>query len=92
MADKFDEATQKELSRFLEAEQAQAKMHSMIHTLTATCWDKCVSGTPSTKFSRTEESCLSNCVSRFLDTSMFLVKKIEEQRQTARDQFSQEAS
>lgn len=42
--------------------------------------DRCVTGTPSTRFSRSEEGCLANCVDRFLDTSLFMVKKIEEQR------------
>lgn len=44
---------------------------------------RCITGTPSTRFSRGEESCLVNCVERFLDTSLFIVKKIESQRQGA---------
>lgn len=43
--------------------------------------NRCITGTPSTRFSRSEESCLVNCVDRFLDTSLFMVKKIEEQRE-----------
>ncbi|RDB29091.1 Mitochondrial import inner membrane translocase subunit TIM8 [Hypsizygus marmoreus] len=81
--EKFDEATQKELATFLEREQAQAKAHSTIHTLTTMCWDKCITGTPSTRFARGEESCLANCVERFLDTSLFMVKRIEQQREQA---------
>ena len=42
---------------------------------------RCVTGTPSTSFSRGEVNCIANCVERFLDTSLFVVKKIEEQRQ-----------
>ncbi|KAF9270417.1 hypothetical protein L218DRAFT_993035 [Marasmius fiardii PR-910] len=82
MADstKFDEATQKELASFLEKEQTQAKLHSTIHNFTTMCWDKCITGTPSTRFSRGEESCLMNCVDRFLDSSIFLVKQIQERR------------
>ncbi|KAJ7783487.1 Tim10/DDP family zinc finger-domain-containing protein [Mycena maculata] len=80
MADKFDEATQKELSSFLEKQQAEARLHASIHNFTGICWDKCVTGTPSNRFSRAEESCLSNCVERFLDTSLFMVRRIEEQR------------
>ncbi|KAJ7706462.1 hypothetical protein B0H17DRAFT_919224, partial [Mycena rosella] len=87
---------QKELGAFLERQQAEARLHSSIHNFTSICWDKqvalsdfwlgshtrlrCVTGTPSTRFSRSEESCISNCVERFLDTSLFMVKKIEEQR------------
>ncbi|KAJ7102196.1 Tim10/DDP family zinc finger-domain-containing protein [Mycena belliarum] len=83
MADKFDEATQRELAGFLEKQQAEARLNSAIHNFTGICWDKCVTGTPSTRFSRSEESCLSNCVERFLDTSLFMVRKIEEQRAAA---------
>ncbi|KAF9569759.1 hypothetical protein CPC08DRAFT_8321 [Agrocybe pediades] len=80
MADKFDDATQKELSSFLETQQAIARLNSSVQQLTTTCWDKCITGTPSTRFSRSEESCLANCVQRFLDTSLFMVKEIENKR------------
>ncbi|KAJ3790263.1 Tim10/DDP family zinc finger-domain-containing protein [Lentinula aff. detonsa] len=82
MADvpKFDEATQKELATFLEKEQTQAKLHSTVHSLTTMCWDKCITSTPSTRFARGEESCLNHCVDRFLDTSIFLVKQIQDRR------------
>jgi len=85
MADtlKLDDATQKELATFLEREQAQARVQSSIHNFTSMCWDKCITGTPSTRFSRGEESCLSNCVERFLDSSIFIVKKIEQQRENS---------
>ncbi|TCD67013.1 Mitochondrial import inner membrane translocase subunit tim8 [Steccherinum ochraceum] len=79
----FDDATKKELSAFVENEQAQQRLNSSIHTFTDMCWDKCVTGLPSTSFSRSETSCLSNCVNRFLDSSLFLVKKIEDQREAA---------
>ncbi|OJA11743.1 hypothetical protein AZE42_02930 [Rhizopogon vesiculosus] len=77
---KFDEATQKELSTFLEREQAQARINATVHTLTSMCWDKCVTSTPGSRFARGEESCLLNCVDRFLDTSLFIIKTIEGQR------------
>lgn len=44
---------------------------------------RCVTGTPSTRFSRSEESCLSHCVDRFLDTSLKLVHLLQEQRNAA---------
>ncbi|TFY64205.1 hypothetical protein EVG20_g6024 [Dentipellis fragilis] len=78
--DNFDEATQNELRTFIDREQAQARIAQSIHTMTSRCWDKCVTGTPSTRFSRGEESCLANCVDRFLDTSLYLVKQLEAQR------------
>lgn len=77
---KFDEATQKELTTFLEREQAQARINSTVHNLTSMCWDKCVTGTPGSRFARGEEGCLLNCVDRFMDTSLFIIKTIEGQR------------
>jgi mitochondrial import inner membrane translocase subunit TIM8 len=59
---------------------SKARMSSQILTFTVQCWDKCVTGTPSTRFSRSEETCLANCVDRFLDTSLFMVKQIGEKR------------
>lgn len=50
------------------------------HSYTIAIYRRCITGTPSTRFSRGEESCLANCVDRFLDTSLFIVKKIESQR------------
>jgi len=80
MADKFDEATQKELANFLEQEQAKSRLQASVHKFTEQCWNKCVTGSISTRFSRGEEACLVNCVDRFLDTSLFIVKKLDEAR------------
>ncbi|KAI5475984.1 mitochondrial import inner membrane translocase subunit TIM8 [Pseudohyphozyma bogoriensis] len=76
----FDAATQKELQSFLEQEQTKAKLQSSIHTFTDMCWDKCITGSIGGRFSRGEESCLVNCVDRFLDTSMFIVNSLEQKR------------
>jgi len=76
----FDEATKQELSSFIEKEQAQARVQESIHKMTSMCWDKCVTGTPSTRFSGAEQNCLSYCVDRFLDTSLKMVNLIQEQR------------
>jgi len=77
---KLDAASQKQLNEFLEQEQVQARVAERIHTFTEMCWDKCITGTPSTRFSRSEESCLSNCIDRFLDSSIHMVKQIEQQQ------------
>ncbi|KAG0658412.1 hypothetical protein C6P46_005775 [Rhodotorula mucilaginosa] len=37
-------------------------------------------GAPGARFSRGEEACLSNCVDRFLDSSLFIVKSLEERK------------
>ncbi|KAF8591905.1 hypothetical protein K439DRAFT_1626419 [Ramaria rubella] len=78
--DRFDEATKKELAVFLEKEQGHARLQSSIHTFTSMCWDKCITGTPGNHFSRSEADCLKNCVERFLDTSLFMVRRLDQIR------------
>ncbi|GAK61929.1 mitochondrial import inner membrane translocase subunit TIM8 [Moesziomyces antarcticus] len=74
------DADQKELQTFLDAEQAKARVQSSIHTFTDRCWDQCIKSSIGSSFGRGEEACLSNCVERFLDTSLFIVNKLQEQR------------
>ncbi|PWN37034.1 putative TIM8-translocase of the mitochondrial inner membrane [Meira miltonrushii] len=81
MASGLSETDQKELQSFIETEQAKARVQSSIHNFTDLCWDKCITGSIGSRFGRGEEACLSNCVARFLDSSMLIVKKLEEQRQ-----------
>nr|KIR45457.1 mitochondrial import inner membrane translocase subunit TIM8 [Cryptococcus bacillisporus CA1280] len=77
----LDEASKKELESFLEQEQAKAKLQASIHELTNTCWNTCITGSISSKFSKSEAQCLENCVDRFLDSSLYIVRQIEAQKQ-----------
>lgn len=77
----FDDSTKKELATFLEREQAHARLSESIRKLTGMCWDKCITGTPGSRFARGEESCLANCVDRFLDSSLFVVNQVQRQQQ-----------
>ncbi|KAG0267921.1 Mitochondrial import inner membrane translocase subunit tim8 [Actinomortierella ambigua] len=77
MAQQFDEAAQRELSKFLEAEQAKARLQQSIHTFCDLAFDKCVTKIGN-KLDRSEEACLANTVDRFLDTSLFIVRRLEE--------------
>ncbi|KAJ7139855.1 hypothetical protein C8R44DRAFT_605121, partial [Mycena epipterygia] len=65
---------QKELAAFLEKQQAEARLHSSIHNFTGICWDKqVISGSLSTELIPVAANS-SNCVERFLDTSLFMVR------------------
>ncbi|KAI9268012.1 Tim10/DDP family zinc finger-domain-containing protein [Phascolomyces articulosus] len=75
----FSEADQRELAQFLEGENAKARVQQTVHSLTDSCWDKCISKV-NNKLDRSEEACLANCVERFLDTSVFIVKRLESLR------------
>lgn len=67
------------LQRFIEAETEKQRFNQLIHTLTSDCWDTCLSGTPGQKLDRRTETCIVNCVDRFLDTSNYVVNRLEKE-------------
>ncbi len=49
-----------------------------VHNLTDICWKKCITGKISgSKLSSGEETCTQNCVERFLDSNMAVLKHLE---------------
>jgi import inner membrane translocase subunit TIM8 len=51
------------------------------HQLTQVCWTKCVPGAvKSGKLDKTEETCLANCVNRFMDLNLLTVKHLQNMR------------
>lgn len=52
-----------------------------VHALTDICWRKCVTGRISSgNLDRGEENCTANCVDRFMDANMTVLKHLEELR------------
>ncbi|KAL2935563.1 Mitochondrial import inner membrane translocase subunit TIM8 [Bienertia sinuspersici] len=66
-----------ELQNLLEQEKQRAMVNEMVAKLTSSCWDKCITGTPGSKFSNSEQTCLSNCAQRYLDMSMLIMKRFQ---------------
>ncbi|KAG2678468.1 hypothetical protein I3843_11G003200 [Carya illinoinensis] len=66
-----------ELAQFIAQEKERAMVNEMVAKLTNVCWDKCITGTPGSKFSSSESSCLSNCARRFMDMSIIIVKRFQ---------------
>ncbi|CAM1330000.1 Uncharacterised protein g10169 [Pycnogonum litorale] len=63
-----------ELQEFLVLEQQKAEFQNQVHKLNDLCWDKCVDKAGNRLDSRTE-TCLSNCVERFIDTSLTIANR-----------------
>ena len=52
-----------------------------VHNLTDICWKKCVTGKISGgKLSGSEESCTQNCVERYLDSNLAVLKHLEQMK------------
>lgn len=48
-----------------------------IHEFNEICWDKCVDK-PGSKLDSKTETCLSNCVDRFIDTSLLITNRFSQ--------------
>ncbi|KJE92695.1 hypothetical protein CAOG_03610 [Capsaspora owczarzaki ATCC 30864] len=71
--------TDKELQQFVEIEQQKARFHAQVHKFTEMCWDKCIDK-PGNRLEAKEEACLTQCVERFLDSTHFIVNRLDEIR------------
>lgn len=79
--DKLNDQDKAELRQFLANEQQRAQIQSQTHSLTQTCWKRCItSNIKSSTLDRSEEGCLANCVDRFLDINFLTVKHLEKMR------------
>ncbi|PXF40104.1 Mitochondrial import inner membrane translocase subunit Tim8 A [Gracilariopsis chorda] len=76
-----DPQTTAAMQAFIQEENQKAAVQQIISKLTDTCWDKCM-GKPGNKLSSWETDCISNCAERFLDTSIFIVQRMEKQAQS----------
>ncbi|XP_053681319.1 mitochondrial import inner membrane translocase subunit Tim8 [Anopheles nili] len=69
-----------ELQDFLMVENERARLSAQIHEFTDICWDKCVEK-PSSKLDSRTETCLANCVNRFVDTSLLITQRFAQSLQ-----------
>ncbi|KAI0984442.1 hypothetical protein GJ496_008578 [Pomphorhynchus laevis] len=71
------DAKDPELMSFIEQESQKQRVQAIIYSMTDECWQMCIDSTGS-KLSSKQESCLTNCVERFIDTSDHVIRKLAE--------------
>ncbi|XP_046394846.1 mitochondrial import inner membrane translocase subunit Tim8 [Ischnura elegans] len=64
----------RELQDFLMVEKQKAQLHAQIHEFNEFCWEKCVDK-PGSKMDSKTETCLTNCVERFIDVSLLVTNR-----------------
>lgn len=69
-----EDSSIKQLQDFLATEREKAEFTAQIHEFSDFCWDKCVQTTGNKLDSKTE-TCLTNCVNRFIDVSLFITNR-----------------
>lgn len=58
-------------------------MTTAIHSLADVCFKKCITGSFRTgQLDRSEEQCTQNCVDRFMDANMTVIRHLEQLRTT----------
>ncbi|MCJ1463392.1 Mitochondrial import inner membrane translocase subunit tim8 [Pseudocyphellaria aurata] len=79
---RLSEADQRELGQVVNNELQKGKIQESVHSLTDICFSKCVTGKISSgRLERAEETCVQNCVERFLDGNMAIIKHLESMRE-----------
>lgn len=74
---RFINLTLEILCGHLQQEKERAMVNEMVAKLTSACWDKCITGTPGSKFSSSESTCLTNCAQRYMDMSIIIMKRFQ---------------
>lgn len=69
-----------QLQRFIQIETEKQRFQVLVHGLAEQCWDVCVEK-PGSRLDSKTENCLSNCVNRFIDSSNFVVNRLEKTQQ-----------
>ena len=67
-----------QMRQFVQTESSRMRFQKLVHTLTEQCWDRCM-GTPGQTMDKKTHKCMTNCVERFIDTSEFVVKRLEKE-------------
>ena len=65
----------KDLQNFIIQEQQIAQFNAQVHKLTEQCWEKCVTDKLTSRFDGKTETCLTNCVERFIDASVVIAQR-----------------
>ncbi|KAF3925053.1 hypothetical protein AA313_de0206470 [Arthrobotrys entomopaga] len=71
----------KELQQFITNEAQKAKIQSTVHYLTDMCWKRCITSKISSgNMDSYERPCMENCVDRYIDSQMTVLKHLEQLR------------
>ncbi|KAL4789528.1 Tim10/DDP family zinc finger-domain-containing protein [Aspergillus venezuelensis] len=75
---KLSEADRQELTQLLQSESQKAAIQSNVHHIADTCWKKCITSKISSgRLDKNEEACAANCVDRWMDTNISVLKHLE---------------
>ena len=71
-----------ELARFIAEQEQASRLKKVAEKLTNECWDLCISNPNMSRMDSKTESCLVNCVDRFIDTSTYVLQEFARKGQS----------
>jgi import inner membrane translocase subunit TIM8 len=71
-----------EVASFIQMESQKAELQAQVHKLANVCWEQCVDR-PRDKLDSKTETCVTNCVERFIDTSLTIATRFQKLLQGA---------
>ncbi|WEW56287.1 Mitochondrial import inner membrane translocase subunit tim8 [Emydomyces testavorans] len=75
---KLSAADRREVTQFIANEAQKTNIQSTVHHLTEVCWKKCMTGKVTAGgLDRNEETCAQNCVERWMDANLAVLKHLE---------------
>ncbi|KAF4549394.1 Mitochondrial import inner membrane translocase subunit tim8-like protein [Elsinoe fawcettii] len=78
---KLSNAEKQDLQQFAVSESQKARLQSSIHNLTDTCFKKCItSKITQGQLDKYEQPCMQNCVDRFMDANLTVLRHLETMR------------
>ncbi|XP_005871697.1 PREDICTED: mitochondrial import inner membrane translocase subunit Tim8 A [Myotis brandtii] len=77
-----------QLQHFIQVETQKQRFQQLVHQRTELCWEKCLDK-PGPELNGRAEACFVNCVERFIDTSQFILNRLE---QKSKSVFSESLS
>ncbi|XP_077433658.1 mitochondrial import inner membrane translocase subunit Tim8 A [Vanacampus margaritifer] len=76
-----------QLEQFIEMASQNLKIHQRAREFMEVCWEKCMDK-PGPKLDSRTDACFANCVERFIDTSQFILNRLEQTQLRSRSAFS----
>ena len=73
---------QRELQMFMQQETQKAQIQQAVYKITEMCFEQCVSN-PGSSLSSRESDCVQNCTGRYLDSSMYIMKRLVARAQSS---------
>ncbi|XP_076179274.1 translocase of inner membrane 8 [Ptiloglossa arizonensis] len=71
---KPDKDMDTELAAFIIAQKQKLQFQAQVHAFNDVCWEKCIDK-PGSKLDSRTETCMKNCVDRFIDVSILITNR-----------------